>query len=154
MAKLFTKSRDSYHGNSVVMVTDPGLALIFCIKCFMTCAQQGVVYMSMYKWILAVEQCKINAENFHLPGKCLNTKTRSPKGRQPKLKPKPIYEVTKYCELMCYGLNSSAFDPSRKEKHSRTEKINSSSRQKAMRINKTKKKENVLIFSQILSRNS
>ena len=34
LAKLFTKSRDSYHGNSVVMVTDPGLALIFCIKMF------------------------------------------------------------------------------------------------------------------------
>lgn len=95
LTKLFTKSRDSYHGNSVVMVTDPGLALIFCIKCFMTCAQQDVVYMSMYKWILAVEQCKINAENFHRPGKCLNTKTRSPKGSQPKLKPKPISEVTK-----------------------------------------------------------
>lgn len=95
LTKLFTKSRDSYHGNSVVMVTDPGLALIFCIKCFMTCAQQGVVYMSMYKWILAVEQRKVNAENFHRPGKCLNTKTRSPKGSQPKLKPKPIFEVTK-----------------------------------------------------------
>ena len=80
LAKLFTKSRDSYHDNSVVMVTDPGLALIICIKCFVACAQQGAVYTSMYTWILAMEQCKINAENFHHPGKCLNTKIKSPKG--------------------------------------------------------------------------
>lgn len=69
LTELFTTSRDSYHGNSVVMVTDPGLVLILCIKCFMACAQQGVVYMSMYNCILAMEQCKINAENFHHPGK-------------------------------------------------------------------------------------
>lgn len=72
LTKLFTKSRDSYHGNSVVMVTDPGLALIFCIKCFMTCAQQGVVYMSMYKWILATVQenvltLKLEAQKAHSP---------------------------------------------------------------------------------------
>ena len=65
------------------MVIDTGFALIFCIECFMTCVQQGVVYMSMYKWILTMEQCKINAENFHPPGKCLNTKTRSQKADGP-----------------------------------------------------------------------